>query len=438
MLSESMPPVQRRHWGHRTAGILPAQRHRNISIFSSASVVKKSSSMNSESGIWNTLIRKEAAEVKGGPTRITDQQFGGSDDFFLDHRTLLPGRSSVPLCLRGEDQFLFIDSCSWVVERSAGAHGPTRLLLNSTGSVVQTYDFDGSGNALGFTPSNGITAYLYNQQYYDVISGQYYARARNYDPATGTFTQKDSYTINPGDLANANLFLFAGADPINMFDPSGHFGSAFSLSVTLSMSSVLDSISLPAIGGALAYVGSAVLAGAVACEASTWLWSTLDIPSLGTVGDEIYNTLRSDTQAVVKAIDDVAAKLDIAVQDVQKLKVFPIIRRLMPDIYAFDTFALEKNPSWYMLTYNGPGNPLTARNRAAVRKNWGYQMATAQPGDQLDEFPYASTFQGGAGAYGRPVPGLQNALQGGLLGAFYRFALESVPDTSFIVVPIPL
>ncbi len=103
----------------------------------------------------------------------------------------------------------------------ADAHGSTQLLVNATGGVVQTYNYDSSGNALGFTISSAITDYLFNQQYYDVISRQYYIRARNYDPATGTFTQQDSYTINPGDTANANLFLYAGADSINMFDPSG-------------------------------------------------------------------------------------------------------------------------------------------------------------------------------------------------------------------------
>ena len=129
-------------------------------------------------------------------SRTTDQQFGCSDDLLIDH-------------------------CPLVIERSADAHGSTRMLVNSTGGVVQTYNYDSSGNALGFAPSSAITEYLYNQQYYDVVSGQYYMRARNYDPATGTFTQQDSLTINPGDIANANLFLFAGADPVNMFDPSG-------------------------------------------------------------------------------------------------------------------------------------------------------------------------------------------------------------------------
>ena len=53
-------------------------------LSSASSVVKKSSSMNSGRGIWSTLIHREAAEVNGGPTRITDQQFGSSEDFFIE------------------------------------------------------------------------------------------------------------------------------------------------------------------------------------------------------------------------------------------------------------------------------------------------------------------------------------------------------------------
>ncbi len=113
-------------------------------------------------------------------------------------------------------------------------HGSTVALINASGNVVQTFHYDGFGNALGFTPSSALTQYLYNQQYYDVISGQYYMRARNYDPATGTFTQQDTISLAPGDIANSNLFLFAGADPANMVDPAGH----------MSLSEVLTSISI--------------------------------------------------------------------------------------------------------------------------------------------------------------------------------------------------
>ena len=134
------------------------------------------------------------------------------------------------------------------------AHGSTRLLLNSAGDVVQAYNYDSSGDAIGFTPTSAITNYLYDQQYYDVISGQYYMRARNYDPATGTFTQQDRYAINPGDLANANLYLYAGADAVNIVDPSGH-ASIVEVTVSLAINASLTG----AVTGAVIGAGNGLL-----------------------------------------------------------------------------------------------------------------------------------------------------------------------------------
>ena len=50
----------------------------------------------------------------------------------------------------------------------------------------------------------------------------------------------------------------------------------------------------------------------------------------------------------------------------------------------------------------------------------------------------STTVQGGVGALAAPVPWLQNAVQGGLQSAFYRFSLKSTPGAPFLVVPIPL
>ena len=49
-------------------------------------------------------------------SRITDQQFGDSDDLFIDRRSL-------------------------VIERSADAHGSTRLATNAAGGVVETMNY---------------------------------------------------------------------------------------------------------------------------------------------------------------------------------------------------------------------------------------------------------------------------------------------------------
>ncbi len=69
-------------------------QRRRTSISSAPSVVKKSSSMNSGRGIWSTLMHQEVAEVNGGPTILTDQQLGSSDNLFIIHYSLVIERSA--------------------------------------------------------------------------------------------------------------------------------------------------------------------------------------------------------------------------------------------------------------------------------------------------------------------------------------------------------
>ena len=123
-------------------------------------------------------------------------------------------------------------------------HGSTVALTDGSGNVVQTFHYDGFGNALGFTPSTAITQYLYTQQYYDLASNTYYDWARNYDPATGLFDQAD-YGYS-GSLANPMTdlpYMFAGGDPINLLDPTGHFGLTdvtVSFSINLALTAGID------------------------------------------------------------------------------------------------------------------------------------------------------------------------------------------------------
>ncbi|MCL4674413.1 MAG: RHS repeat-associated core domain-containing protein, partial [Sphingomonadaceae bacterium] len=50
-----------------------------------------------------------------------------------------------------------------------------------------------------------------------VLTDLYYNRARDYDPVLGRYIQADPI----GLLGGANPYLYAGADPVNMVDPSG-------------------------------------------------------------------------------------------------------------------------------------------------------------------------------------------------------------------------
>ena len=59
--------------------------------------------------------------------------------------------------------------------------------------------------------------FLYNGQQYDAVTGQYYLRARFYNPVIGRFTQEDTYR---GD--GLNLYTYCQNNPVYYVDPSGH------------------------------------------------------------------------------------------------------------------------------------------------------------------------------------------------------------------------
>ena len=58
---------------------------------------------------------------------------------------------------------------------------------------------------------------MYAGEQFDKVTGEYYLRARYYDPVIGRFTQEDTYR---GD--GPNLYAYVGNNPVNAWDPSGH------------------------------------------------------------------------------------------------------------------------------------------------------------------------------------------------------------------------
>ena len=82
--------------------------------------------------------------------------------------------------------------------------------------IENSYAYDALGNILDSKESieNRI---LYTGQQYDQETGQYYLRARFYNPAVGRFMQEDTYR---GD--GLNLYAYCGNNPVVYYDPSGH------------------------------------------------------------------------------------------------------------------------------------------------------------------------------------------------------------------------
>ncbi|RGF25907.1 hypothetical protein DW081_17325 [Clostridium sp. AF46-9NS] len=91
----------------------------------------------------------------------------------------------------------------------------TALVTDEHRNVQNSYQYDAFGMSLGTTEklNNRIR---YTGQQYDDVTGQYYLRARYYNPVAGRFMQEDVYQ---GD--GLNLYAYCGNNPVVYYDPSG-------------------------------------------------------------------------------------------------------------------------------------------------------------------------------------------------------------------------
>jgi RHS repeat-associated protein len=185
----------------------------------------------------------------------------------------------------------YVLGASVIVQNANGAnsylmpdgHGSTRQLTAYTsssgtnGHVTGRYDYDAFGNDITFTvsthPANvADTIIRYTGELWDAGSGTYDLRARDYRPDLGRFSTSDNIMITPGDLGNANLYLYVGGNPVMYSDPSGHdFGFAELMTNTL-ISQVLGGILGGSISGAykFAKTGSWAMAGRAALEGAAY------------------------------------------------------------------------------------------------------------------------------------------------------------------------
>jgi RHS repeat-associated protein len=148
--------------------------------------------------------------------------------------------------------------------------GSTRVLTNSSGTVVGTATYDAYGRPVGST-GTASSPLGWAGEYRDAESGLVYLRARYYDPSTAQFLSRD-----PIEALTHEPYSYASNSPLNATDPLGlitwHQVAAVSAAVAVGITvgvAVVAAAPLEAaviVGGAAVIVGAelAIMAGAVA------------------------------------------------------------------------------------------------------------------------------------------------------------------------------
>lgn len=98
--------------------------------------------------------------------------------------------------------------------------GSTRSLTDSSGLVTDSYDYEAFGELLGQS-GNTDNVFRFTGEQLDENLGQYYLRARYYDPGRGRFTQMDEWMGKPCSPLTLNKYIYANVDPVYFTDPSG-------------------------------------------------------------------------------------------------------------------------------------------------------------------------------------------------------------------------
>ena len=105
------------------------------------------------------------------------------------------------------------------------AQGDVSAILDSSGKLAASYDYDAWGNCTVYDSSGAAIGDLnplrYRGYYYDAETGFYYLQSRYYDPAICRFINADGLFTD--GFVGSNLFAYCVNDPVNTVDPTGNF-----------------------------------------------------------------------------------------------------------------------------------------------------------------------------------------------------------------------
>ncbi|MGA9334840.1 MAG: RHS repeat-associated core domain-containing protein, partial [Rudaea sp.] len=287
--------------------------------------------------------------------------------------------------------------------------GSVIALTDDTGTAIQTYGYDAWGNLVESTGTDA-NPYKFAGERFDADTNLIYLRARWYDAQVGRFVAGDKYSGKEQMPLSLNKYLYANTDPINGRDPSGLF-------------ELVGEMETLQIGGILSNIATATVGTAIGI----------------TVGGRINNIVRSRAAAKACAASYASGLRPYTSGDCSQVRM-PIVfmsETLMPGIGEH----VQKSQALGSPAVLNRTSLLKITNRALniAKCKIGLGISVANGGSSCDEYPFASTYQGGIGATVAKVPLYSNLVQGGVLSSFYYACFvppDVFPVNEFLVIPV--
>ncbi|HEX2831379.1 MAG TPA: Ig-like domain-containing protein [Thermoanaerobaculia bacterium] len=98
-------------------------------------------------------------------------------------------------------------------------------LTNGAGAETDRYRYDAYGNLSQLTGTT-TNPFGYRGQFGDDVTSLLYLRARWFAPGIGRFLTRDTADFRLDDPIDLNRYVYAGANPINLYDPTGYTAAA--------------------------------------------------------------------------------------------------------------------------------------------------------------------------------------------------------------------